>query len=294
MAMFKFFSLLLLALSLFHYTVSGENLLHTCSQSGNYTTNNDPYETNLKELFSYLINEAPTNGFTMASKGEGENRTQGLALCRGDLSPTDCKNCVVNASSDILTFCPYNKGAMIMQENCTLRYSNQDFFGETLNNDMLCMKSSENVNMGEPNISILLSQRIQDFLSKVTEEAVLNPRMYASGKSEIDDFHTAYGLAQCSRDLSRLACKECLTQSVAFFAHPDCGKGQVGVKVYSEICRLRYESKPFVNDKPIPLPPTSYDAISPQPQPVASSHCLDAAAVLVVMGLLSQLLSHHF
>ncbi|KAF1896531.1 hypothetical protein Lal_00034229 [Lupinus albus] len=263
--------------------------MHICSYSGSYTTNNDPYETNLKELFSYLINEAPTNGFTMASKGEGENRTRGLALCRGDLSPTDCKNCVVNASNDILTFCPYNKGAMIMQENCTLRYSNQDFFGETLNNVMFCMKSSKNMNISEPNI-----QRVQDFFSKVTEEAVLNPRMYASGKSEIDDFHTAYGLAQCSRDLSRLACKKCLTQSVAFLAHPDCGKGQVGVKVYSEICRVRYELKPFVNDKPIPLPPTSSDAISPQPQPVASSHCFDAAAVLVFTGLLLQLLSHHF
>ncbi|KAE9593052.1 putative Gnk2-like domain-containing protein [Lupinus albus] len=292
MVIFKFFSLLLLAFSFFHYPTSGEDLMHGCSHSGNYTTN-DPYYTNLEELFSYLTNEAPTNGFTMASKGEGENRTHGLALCRGDLSPTDCKNCVVHASNDILTFCPNNKGGIVMHENCTVRYSNHDFFDETMNNVLLCIQSSKNVNGSDPIIVIQFSQRIQDFLSKVTEEAVLNPKMYASGKSEIDEFHTAYGLAQCSRDLSRLACNKCLTQSVAFVAHPDCGEGKEGVKVYSEICRVRYELKPFVNDKHIPLPPTSYDAISPQPQPVASSHCLDASVVIVVMGFLSQLLSYN-
>lgn len=271
--------------------------MHVCLNSGNYAIN-DPYDTNLNELLSYLTQEAPTNGFTMASKGEGENRTHGLALCRGDLSPADCRSCVINASNDILTFCSYNKGAMIIYENCTVRYSNEDFFGETTNNIMLCFKSQNNVNVDvDPNIAMLFSQRIQEFLSKVSEEAVLNPKMYASGKSEIDEINTAYGLAQCSRDLSRVDCKKCLNESVAFVALSECGQEREGVRVYSEVCRVRYELKPFLNDKPLPLPlspPTTSDAISPQPVPIASSHCLDAARILLLMGLLLHLLSHYF
>ncbi|KAK7257513.1 hypothetical protein RIF29_31542 [Crotalaria pallida] len=147
-----------------------------------------------------------------------------------------------------------------------------------MDNGMLCFSSSRNVNVSDLN---LFSQRVQDFLGQVSEEVVLNPRMYASGKSEIGDFHTAYGFAQCSRDLSHVDCKKCLNQSVAFLPLPHCGgEGKEGAGVYNEICRVRYELSPFLNGNPIPLEPSTFDAISPQPQPENSSHCLDAAVVL--------------
>ena len=291
MPLCNFFPFLLLTLSLFHHTVSGEDLTHICLHSGNYTTN-DPYDGNLKELLIYLTGEAPTNGFVMASKGEGTNRTHGLALCRGDLSPQDCWNCVVHACNEMLTFCPNNKGATMFHENCTVRYSNEDFFGQTMNISWFCWRSHRNISGPIP---MMFGQRVQEFLGQVSEEAVLHTKMYASGMEELDEFNTAYGLAQCSRDLSSMDCKRCLNESLAYLALPQCGQEREGVRVYSEICRVRYELYPFLNDHshypiPIPLPPSSVpDAVSPHPAPTSSSHGFHAGTL---MGLSSLLLTY--
>ncbi|KAJ7948187.1 cysteine-rich repeat secretory protein 38-like [Quillaja saponaria] len=42
------------------------------------------------DYFGQSTNFAPSTGFSMGSKGEGQNRTVGLALCRGDVSATNC------------------------------------------------------------------------------------------------------------------------------------------------------------------------------------------------------------
>ncbi|KAL4327882.1 hypothetical protein HN51_035144 [Arachis hypogaea] len=286
MPLCKFFPLLLfltLISLLNNHTVSfsgEEDLTHLCLDSGNYTAN-DPYDKNLRQLLIYLTAEAPTNGFAMASKGQGQSRIHGLAFCRGDLSPHDCWNCVVRASGDMLTSCPNNKAATIFRENCTIRYSNEDFFGQTTTNTSSSWFCWRTASSGEATTkNAVFGQRVQEFLTQLCEEAGLQTKMYASGMSELDEFHTLYGLAQCSRDLSTIDCMKCLNESVSYVELPQCGKERVGVRVYSESCRVRYELYPFLNDHShypipshIPLPPSSvpHDAVSPNPAPTSSS-----------------------
>ncbi|MED6137434.1 hypothetical protein PIB30_065040 [Stylosanthes scabra] len=288
MALCKFFPVLLfltLTNLLNHHTIlsfsSEEDLTHLCLDSGNYTTN-DPYDKNLRDLLIYLTSEAPTNGFAMASKGQGKTRTHGLASCRGDLSPHDCWSCIVRASGDMLKLCPNKKAATMLSENCTIRYSNEDFFGQgqTVTNtssSWFCWRTvSSNKTMTKN--ATAFGRMVQEFLTQLCEEAALQTRMYASGMSEHDEFQTLYGLAQCSRDLSTIDCTKCLNESVSYVELPECGKEREGVRVYSESCRVRYEVYPFLNDHshyPIPSPiPSSvpHDGVSPNPAPISSTH----------------------
>ena len=91
---------LLTVVLLFKATFGVDPLFHICSSPDNFTTN-DPYETNLKELVSYLSYETPTKGFGLGSKGRGRYQVYGLALCRGGVLDADCSTCVVNASKEI-------------------------------------------------------------------------------------------------------------------------------------------------------------------------------------------------
>ncbi|KAJ7948188.1 Cysteine rich receptor like kinase [Quillaja saponaria] len=82
---------------------------HVCIRSENFTSN-DPYETNLKELLTYLSFGSPPNGFGMGSKGEGPNRAYGFALCRGDLPSATCTDCLYQAINELSSLCWPSKG----------------------------------------------------------------------------------------------------------------------------------------------------------------------------------------
>lgn len=105
-------------------------LFHFCSNSGNFTAYNDPYEANLNKLNGYLSIQTPPSGFGLGTIGQTPNQAYGLALCRGDVSTSDCKTCVVEAGSEIRKRCPNNKGAIIWYDNCLVKYSNEEFFGQ--------------------------------------------------------------------------------------------------------------------------------------------------------------------
>jgi hypothetical protein len=135
---------LLTVVLLFKATFGVDPLFHICSSPDNFTTN-DPYETNLKELVSYLSYETPTKGFGLGSKGRGRYQVYGLALCRGGVLDADCSTCVVNASKEIRNLCPYNKGATIWYDHCLFTYLDEDFFGQIDYENMVLMCNNQSV-----------------------------------------------------------------------------------------------------------------------------------------------------
>ncbi|GLT71051.1 hypothetical protein SLA2020_430940 [Shorea laevis] len=93
------FSVSLLTFSLLLQTSFGAGpLFHFCSTSENFTTN-DPYGSNLRKLMGNLYSQTPPLGFGLSSAGQDPHKTFGLALCRGDVKATDCRNCFNEAST---------------------------------------------------------------------------------------------------------------------------------------------------------------------------------------------------
>ncbi|KAF3443748.1 hypothetical protein FNV43_RR13438 [Rhamnella rubrinervis] len=96
----------------FHLGNAADPLYHICFNPENYTAKS-AFGANLNTLFNVLSVQVPPSGFGVVSTGQYYNKVNGLALCRGDVSSTKCKTCVVDASYELRNLCSYNKGAVI-------------------------------------------------------------------------------------------------------------------------------------------------------------------------------------
>ncbi|KAF5474590.1 hypothetical protein F2P56_006478 [Juglans regia] len=233
-------SIYLLTFALLLQTIFGASpLYHVCSSSHNFTSNG-PYESNLKKLLSYLHYKTPPQGFGLGSVGKFDQyQTHGLALCGGDVNSTECKTCVNEASNEIHKRCPYNEGAIIWYDNCLLKYSNKDFFGQIDNESRFYLLNVRNVS--EPEV---FNQKARDLLSQLAKEAsTVVPKMYAVGEVELGEWTKLYGYAQCTRDLSSMNCFKCLEDAIGEL--PSCCDGKEGGRVVGGSCNIRYEIYPF-------------------------------------------------
>ncbi|XP_050279015.1 cysteine-rich repeat secretory protein 38-like isoform X12 [Quercus robur] len=236
----KYISLSFLLFSLFLHAVNcADPLYHFCFSQENYTANS-PYGTNLNGLFKLLSTKVPSKGFGLSSTGQGRAQANGLALCRGDVSKTNCKTCVIDAGKELGDRCPYKKGAIIWYDNCLLKYSNINFFGEIDNKNKFYMWNVEDVENPTS-----FNPKVKDLLSRLSNKAYANPKFYATGDLKLDSSSKLYGLAQCTRDLSSLDCKKCLDTAISEL--PNCCDGKRGGRVVGGSCNVRYELYPFVN-----------------------------------------------
>ncbi|CAI8613896.1 unnamed protein product [Vicia faba] len=165
----------------------------------------------------------------------------GLAICRGDVSTSQCKTCVSEATKEILNLCPFNKGAIIWYDNCMFKYLDNDFFGKIDNSNKFSLLNVQNVD--DP---IKFNNVTKDLLSLLAYEASMDKKMYANGELKIGELERVYGQAQCTRDLSSVDCKKCLDDAISEI--PNCCNGKKGGRVVGGSCNVRYEIYPFVRE----------------------------------------------
>ncbi|KAL8222743.1 hypothetical protein R6Q57_020142 [Mikania cordata] len=230
----------LLFVLFFQMVIGADPLYYFCSTtSGNFKPYG-PYDQSLNKLLGNLYYQTPSNGFGMASAGQYQAQTFGLSLCRGDVSAEDCKSCVVNASAGIRERCPNNKAATIWYDECLLKYSHSNFFGQLDDQGTFYML---NVNNVSDHVSFNLATR--RLLSGLSKTAYADPKMYAAGVIDLQGSKKLYGLVQCTRDLSSGACKTCLDDAISIL--PSCCDGKEGGRVVGGSCNIRYEIYSFVN-----------------------------------------------
>jgi hypothetical protein len=211
--------------------------------SRNYTPNS-PFENNLKLLLQYsLPSNTSVKGFYNDSNGE-DPKVYGQALCRGDVNSTVCRDCIKNASQEILKQCK-SEEATIWFELCQVRYSRQSFsplmvyFG----------KYPEHIYL-EKNLSINpvhFDQVLTYLMKKISSEAAFGPlkRMFATGEIKFSRKETIYGLVQCTRDISETSCDSCLVHALGDL-HACCDSRQGGI-IVSVNCNVRFELYQFYN-----------------------------------------------
>ncbi|KAF8043205.1 hypothetical protein BT93_A1524 [Corymbia citriodora subsp. variegata] len=219
--------------------LGADPLFHFCSTSENFTASS-PYESNLSKLTSFLYTMTPASGFGLGSIGQYQDQVYGLALCRGDTSPSDCKACVADAGAEIRRLCPRNKGAIIWYDNCMFKYLDTNFFGQIDNTNKFYMWNLNNVSDPE-----VFNSKVRGLLTGLIDEAYTVPKLYATGEMGLEDKTKLYGLVQCTRDLTAAKCKECLEGAIGEL--PSCCNGKEGGRVVGGSCNFRYEIYPFVN-----------------------------------------------
>lgn len=108
-------------IALFQGVFGAYNIYTVCSFNENFTSN-DPYETNLKELMSHFSHEIYPVGFALGSKGHGQSKIHGLAICNMDISAKDSLTCITNATKELRRKCPYGKVGLMCYDDCLSRY----------------------------------------------------------------------------------------------------------------------------------------------------------------------------
>ncbi|KAK1568924.1 hypothetical protein Q3G72_030474 [Acer saccharum] len=219
-----------------------EPLFHSCS--GENFTVHGPYEKNLNRLMGFLYHQTPYMGFALGSTSFGAHypdQPYGIALCRGDVSSSDCKTCVAEASSYIRQSCPNRKQATVWYDNCSLKYSDEKFFGQIDHGTKFYLWSTQNVTN-----PTYFNQKAKDLLTHLAHEASVTPKMYAARELKLEgsERETVYGMAQCTRDLYDGDCKMCLDGLIGDL--PSCCDGKQGGRVVTSSCNIRYEIYPFV------------------------------------------------
>ncbi|XP_057547398.1 cysteine-rich receptor-like protein kinase 15 [Amaranthus tricolor] len=213
-----------------------------CYNSSNYL-HNSSYETNLNNLVSNLITNVSStkNGFLTHKQGlDNQNPTYGLILCRGDLDPGQCHDCIQIATKE----CKTKKQAIIWLEGCMFRYSNQFFFSLLQENPFRFMYNNESASVIQENV-----QNWTDLLESTISEVISNA---AAGDSTGNKYATKeayfapmkqslYTLAQCTPGLTTENCSKCLNQAASEF-YSVLKKGGL---VLLPSCNIRYELYEF-------------------------------------------------
>ncbi|GJT49783.1 cysteine-rich repeat secretory protein 12-like protein [Tanacetum coccineum] len=162
-----------------------------------------PYESNVNSLFTSLVNSATVynfNKFAISPPGYSQNDSvYGLFQCRGDLSSSDCKECVMSSITQLRATCPVSSGGAIQLDGCFVKYDKSLFFGDEDQGEVLkrCGPSvgynSDALNRIDSALAFLIAG---------------NGLYFRAG-----DYGSIQGVAQCVQDLSESDCQDCISEA---------------------------------------------------------------------------------
>ncbi|KAJ4899889.1 Cysteine-rich receptor-like protein kinase 10 [Raphanus sativus] len=268
---------------------------HLCRNTTRYSANSI-YSTNLKTLWSSLssANASYSTGFQNATAGQAPNLVTGLFLCRGDVSPEDCRDCVSLSVKDIAAKCTNQREAIIYYDECMLRYSDQSVFSNlTVADGFLMYNDYETA----PKDVDLFKKLALTTMTEAAFEAANSSRYFLTRKAKAIDFKDLYFLVQCTPDLTRDDCLFCLLESINGLHFEN-----IGSRLLFPSCNSRYENYKFYNETEVnttttilPPPPPLAASTTPRPRKGGNSKVLAIAIlVAIIMALLLSIAGYCF
>ncbi|KAJ0779541.1 putative Gnk2-like domain-containing protein [Helianthus annuus] len=244
-------------------------IFYFCANNDNYTINST-FERNLDTTFSTLPTTNSGLGFFNHSTPEGNDMVYSAAICRGDIEPDLCLSCLNDSMVKLRELCPNQKEAVGYYEMCWLKYSTQSVLGNIYHIDGYRVLVN----------TITSAQRdrfvedLSSLMNKLKADAAAGDSLlkFAAGNTTGPDFVTIYGLVQCTPDLSKMQCIDCLENAYSYYATVFNQSGKIGGTVFQPMCRYSYGLSRFFNEEGIPSPPVS--SSSPSLPPVSSSPSL--------------------
>ncbi|KAF8700464.1 hypothetical protein HU200_034405 [Digitaria exilis] len=228
--------------------------------TGNFTAGS-AFATNLGLLVAALPANASSSPslFATAGVGDAPDTAYGLALCRGDLTdPSACSSCLADAFSRLLRLCLDDRDATFYADLCTARYSGGDFLSNPGDNspviDALDVNASTYYGWDATNATsrTLFLSLVGTLLGEMSMYAAYNSsaaRLFASAAMYVNpQLPTVYGFVQCTPDLTRAQCWECL--QVIQDLNRRWYDGREGGRILGVRCSFRYEAYHFFAGMP--------------------------------------------
>lgn len=210
---------------------------------------NSTFHINREILFHSLSSNASVFKFYKTSTGTDMDTVYGLFLCYNYVNHDDCTKCAEVATKDITSLCGNSKQALVWEENCQLRYSNQKFFGH--------LDVSGNVNQTNPK-PFLDPERLESILNPVllnmSKLAAYSTDMVATENVSFPGDKQIHAFGQCTKDLSPDDCYACLKAAISNFS--SCCYKYRGARLFSRSCFLRYEFYDLISPSSTPGTPS--------------------------------------
>ncbi|KAK6932390.1 Gnk2-homologous domain [Dillenia turbinata] len=255
---------------------------HFCKNiTANSTRTTAPFSDNLNVLLSYLSsNTTNPNGYFNASAGDPGNTAYGMFLCRGDISTTQCQNCISTAEADLLQRCPTEKEGVIWYDLCEMRYSEVNFISVVEQDPTYPFSNAPTIS--DPDA---LNEVLGEAMSYATNQAADNQsgKKFATNKANLAENQTIYSLVQCTADLSSSSCSMCLQMAMASL--PICCNGKEGGGVLLMSCNLRYEMYKFSTSSDTELP--SLPGANVPGSPSTKGKRSSSKAIIAIVGSLT-------
>ncbi|OMP10440.1 hypothetical protein COLO4_04503 [Corchorus olitorius] len=231
--------LYILLLSLYLSSCTADDPLgNFCNENTNINSTSQ-VSLNIDRLLAEVVSKTSLTGYIAISSGKAPDKVYGLAQCRGDVSSKDCSTCIQDAAKQIRQSCPNQADARIWYDYCFLRYSTQNFIGEVDTSNGILYGNVANVT--DPKS---FKKQLGALMDNIRSEAVMpNTQGLGKAKTKLSPFVTLYALVQCTRDLSKINCAQCLAIAVENFEN-FCDSRK-GCRVLYSSCYVRYELYPF-------------------------------------------------
>ncbi|XP_024961890.1 cysteine-rich receptor-like protein kinase 10 [Cynara cardunculus var. scolymus] len=256
-------------------------LFHQC-EGDNYTTNST-YQTNLGSVVSSLTSATNTaaSGFFNGSAGESSDTVNAIALCRGDVELDTCRSCINVSNINATQLCPNRKGATVWYDDCMLRYTGETILGNMVGTGGMIFSVDNFANVEE------LYRDLRPLMDRLRTEAAGGDshRKFASGQTPGPGFMTIYGLMQCTPDLSKDQCYNCL--ETATNSIPNCCNASLDVRILYRSCNLRYSNLRFYNSAVVLSPPPVKASPVPVPAPPPPNSNNTTIVAIVVATVIS-------
>ncbi|CAB4275868.1 unnamed protein product [Prunus armeniaca] len=209
----------------------------------NASNNGGIYRKNLNTLLSSFPSDPKINPiFYSSSLGQAPDTVNAIAVCRGDVAPEDCRICFKNSVPILLQYCADQKKGIIWAERCTVRFSNISISGVLKDEPVKFVDSPNEISNAEQ------YKQVRDPLfENLSEKAAAGDSdlKFAAGNASVPVTNeTIYATVQCSPDLDKQNCSDCLKESISEI--PECCGRKGGGRVLRPSCYLRFESNPFL------------------------------------------------
>ncbi|XP_060177780.1 plasmodesmata-located protein 2-like [Lycium barbarum] len=205
------------------------NLVYKGCANQNFQDPSGIYSQTLNTLFNTLISQSSTNKFYKTTTGNGNSVISGLFQCRGDLSNSNCNNCVKKIPNMSLKLCGQVIAARIQLNGCYLRYELVGF--QSVGPTELLFKICGSGQVSESGFGDKLDTALGQIVKGVSSNG-----FYTGG------YESVYVLGQCEGDLSNGECVNCVKNGVGK-AKSECGNS-VSAQIYLQQCYISYTYYP--------------------------------------------------
>ncbi|XP_028786257.1 cysteine-rich receptor-like protein kinase 29 [Neltuma alba] len=186
---------------------------------------NSTYQFNLNILLSKITSSPNVHyGFYNLSYGRSPDTVNAIGLCRADVTPTTCRNCIRNSTT--ATHSCYNYSTAIsIHDECLLFYSGYFIFGLVPTLDFTIYNRSVRENIKNWDEYKLVVNGLLGSLSGKAASGDFR-RKFAAGNTEAGSSgRKIYGVVQCMPDLDDSECRNCLDGAIPKI--PECCNGSV-------------------------------------------------------------------